>query len=178
MRIHINIDDDKIEIIKKIKQETKISISQIINFLISKYSKENDDRKDKNRELLDIKNKKVESNKYIRINISNEEYQFLMQEAQKNGFNMTSKEIKYRLLNTIHNNKYFTSMELENFSQARSEINVVGRNLNRLLKLLHTRNIIKFDSKDFKKSIDNLNDKIDKLSDELGELLIRSNQRY
>ncbi|CUU79306.1 hypothetical protein GZ989_011115 (plasmid) [Campylobacter fetus] len=180
MIISINIDEQNFKTLNTIKGETKISISKIINFLISKYAVNNKDIKIKdNDDLLDIKKINLhEPIKQIRVRLTKQEYDFLSISAKKNGFNLTSKEIRYRLLNTINKNKYYTNLELEDFCKSRSEINTIGRNLNSLVKLLRTRNIIKFDDENFKKSIESLNTKIDNLSNELSEILIRSNQRY
>ncbi len=99
-------------------------------------------------------------------------------EAQKDGINHVNNEIKYRLLNTIYRNKYFTNIELSNFINTRTEVNIVGRNLNQLLKLLHTKSNLNVNEETFKNMIKDLDNKIKNITLELEDIILKSKDRY
>lgn len=73
----------------------------------------------------------------IRFKISESEKTFLQEQAKKSGAKSLTSEIRYRLLNTIYKNKFFTPFELEEIGKLRYEINRIGRNINQILKRLN-----------------------------------------
>ena len=120
----------------------------------------------KNTLLLRENNKEVE----LRISISKSEYKYLVDLSNKHGFNSATKEAKFLLLNLLNSDSpIFNNVEMEELRKSNYELNMVGRNINQMLKVLYEQ-----DLQNFKVNYENLisvvkvvNDKISAVSDKI-----------
>ena len=116
--------------------------------------------------MLRENNKEVE----LRISISKSEYKYLVDLFKKHGFNSATKEAKFLLLNLLNSDSpIFNNIEMEELRKSNYELNMVGRNINQMLKVLYEQ-----DLKNFKVNYENLisavkvvNDKISTVSDKI-----------
>ena len=60
----------------------------------------------------------------------------LKAEAEKNLFSSIPKEIKYRVLNSIYEEKTMSNIELKKMNEMKNDLNKISTNLNELLKVL------------------------------------------
>lgn len=167
--INLKLDDKNVEMLEKMSSNSKVPITRIINILISSMDTEFEFMQ------TDILNE-IETE--IRFKITESEKEFLQAQALKSGANSLSAEIKYRLLNTIYKNKYFTNNEMKEFIKSRYEINMIGRNLNQLLKQIYTKDDYKLDKDEIKNLIYDIDKKINKHSDDLRELEKFTDNRF
>jgi hypothetical protein len=170
--INLKLEDRNIEILNNISKKSKIPITRIINMLINTL----DDKS----EFLDnnLTNFKADENTEIKIHLTNSEKEFLINQASLNGAKSLSAEVKYRLLNTIYKNKYFTNIELSNFIKTKGEINTIGRNLNQLLKLLHTKSNLTVNDEVFQNMVKDIDNNVKNISNELRDIIEKSRSRY
>lgn len=168
--IILRLSENNHNILCDLKKQTSLSINKIINFLISK--------QDDTKYLDDFISNGADDKKEIRIKINSKEYEFLKKQAELDGLNHINSEVKYRLLNTIYRNKYFTNIELSNFMKTRTEVNAVGRNLNQLLRLLQTKSSLNINDEVFSNMIKDLDDKIKNITLELEDIILKSKDRY
>lgn len=171
-KLTLRLSKDNHKILSDLKEETGLSINKIVNLLISK---QNDISYMKN-----LKNHKLgeDEKKEVRLKITENEYEFLKNEAQKDGINHVNNEVKYRLLNTIYRNKYFTNIELSTFIKTKGEINTIGRNLNQLLKLLHTKSNLTVNDEVFKNMVSDIDNNVKNISNDLRDIIEKSRSRY
>lgn len=167
--IKLKLDDKNVEILEKIKDNSKVPITRIINILISSMDMD-----------IDFINNTFSNEKetVLKVKITESEKEFLQAQALKSGANSLSAEIKYRLLNTIYKNKYFTNNEMKDFVKSRYEINMVGLNLNQLLKQIYTKDDYKLDKDELKKLILDVASKIEEHNKELAKVLTYTNDRF
>lgn len=170
--INLKLEDDNIRILENISKNSKIPITRIINMLISTLDNKSEFM---NNNLSD---NPIEEDSELRINLTAFEKEFFIKQASINQSKSLSAEIKYRLLNTMYKNKYFTNMELSNFMVLKREINTIGRNLNQLLKLLHTKSNLSVDDNVFKNMLNDINMNIKELSKSLENIIEQSKSRY
>jgi len=170
--IKLKIEDDNVNILDNISKKSKIPVTRIINMLISTLN-------DKS-EFLDnnLTNFKVDENTELRIYLTNYEKEFLTNQASINGAKSLSAEVKYRLLNTMYKNKYFTNIELSNFIKTKGEINTIGRNLNQLLKLLHTKSNLTVNDEVFQNMVKDIDNNVKNISNDLRDIIEKSRSRY
>lgn len=164
------LSENNLTILKDLSKKTGTTINKILNFIVSKQNDTN--------YLDDYINDSNEDNKVVRIKINSKEYEFLKKQAELDGLNHINSEVKYRLLNTIYRNKYFTNIELSNFMKTRTEVNAVGRNLNQLLRLLQTKSSLNINDEVFSNMIKDLDDKIKNITLELEDIILKSKDRY
>lgn len=158
-------------IIENIRKDTKLSYNKIINTIIQTNSKDSNQNEFVKNKITDNKT----ATREIRIKLTNDEYNLLAKSAKNHSFTSITKEAKFRLLNTISTSKYYSNFEMENFIKTRNELNRIGVNLNQLVKFLKQNNTNKVDN--LEKSIEILNNKIDNLAQELGEIIKLSKYR-
>lgn len=124
--------------IKEILEKYNISFNLFINIAISEYLS-----KAKN-SLIDFNYFGNSNDNEFRIFLSDREKEFLEQEANNHGFNSITKEIRYRLMNTIYNNKFYTNFEMIELAKAINDLNKFGRNFNEIVKYLRENDGVKF----------------------------------
>lgn len=167
--INLKLDDKNVEMLEKMSSNSKVPITRIINILISSMDTEFEFMQ------TDILNE-IETE--IRFKITESEKEFLQSQALKSGANSLSAEIKYRLLNTIYKNKFFTNNEMKDFVKSRYEINMIGINLNQLLKQIYTKDDYKLDKDEIKNLIFDIEKKIDRHFEDLKELTKFTKNRF
>lgn len=165
----LSINVDKFEKVKKISKLTKLPINAVIEIIISEI-----DREFEYLEKFNYNENEIQ----IKFRITESEKEFLEEQSLKSGANSLSAEIKYRLLNTIYKNKFFTNNEMKEFIKSRYEINMIGRNLNQLLKQIYTKDDYKLDKDEIKNLIYDIDKKINKHSDDLRELEKFTDNRF
>lgn len=145
----IKVSKDDKTILEYIKSETNASYSKIISILLKKFNSCDTDEKNK-----------------------------INDEISKNtGFSSITKQAKFLLLNSIKNEKLFTNIEIDEFIKTRTEINAIGKNIYQLLKILRSGNSVKINENNLNKTMDNIRDKIDILSNKLGIIIEKNNER-
>ncbi|ENT5881303.1 hypothetical protein ACFD88_001633 [Campylobacter coli] len=169
--------DDKI-ILEYIKSETNASYSKIISILLKKFNSCDTDEKNKiNDEISKNKFYTSDENKIIKIKLTENEVNILKEISKNTGFSSITKQAKFLLLNSIKNEKLFTNIEIDEFMKTRTEINAIGKNIYQLLKILRSGNSVKINENNLNKTMDNIRDKIDILSDQLGVIIEKNNER-
>lgn len=164
----IRLEKYNYEYLKELNLKTKIPINKILNTIISNM--------DRNvLELLEYKNENTD--KEVRFRITESERNFLENESKLNGNDSITNEIKFRILNTIYKNKFFTINEKNEFIKTRYELNSIGRNLNQLVKKIHKKEI-GIDDNELKEVIKSINKKSIELSNELEKYIIHTNKRF
>lgn len=132
--INVRVNEDLYNAIKSITTNEKITISYIINKLLEKHlftiiPNKKDSYIARNVERKDIK--KVE------ILLSNEEYAKIKETAELNGNSTMSKEIRYRVLNSIYKDTFLSVKEISAINQTKNEILAIGRNLNQFVRKIN-----------------------------------------
>ncbi|EPM4087746.1 hypothetical protein ED561_08505 [Campylobacter coli] len=169
--------DDKI-ILEYIKSETNASYSKIISILLKKFNSCDTDEKNKiNDEISKNKFYTSDENKIIKLKLTENEVNILKEISKNTGFSSITKQAKFLLLNSIKNEKLFTNIEIDKFIKTRTEINAIGKNICQLLKILRSGNSVKINENNLNKTMDNIRDKIDILSDQLGAIIEKNNER-
>ncbi|WP_215457732.1 hypothetical protein, partial [Campylobacter coli] len=169
--------DDKI-ILEYIKSETNASYSKIISILLKKFNSCDTDEKNKiNDEISKNKFYASDENKIIKLKLTENEVNILKEISKNTGFSSITKQAKFLLLNSIKNEKLFTNIEIDEFIKTRTEINAIGKNIYQLLKILRSGNSVKINENNLNKTMDNIRDKIDILSDQLGAIIEKNNER-
>ncbi|RAZ25702.1 hypothetical protein [Campylobacter hyointestinalis] len=168
--------DDKI-ILEYIKSETNSSYSKIISILLKKFNSCDTDEKNKiNDEISKNKFYTGDENKIIKLKLTENEVNILKEISKNTGFSSITKQAKFLLLNSIKNEKLFTNIEMDEFIKTRIEINAIGKNIS-ILKILRSGNSVKINENNLNKTMDNIRDKIDILSDHLGTIIEKNNER-
>ena len=67
---------------------------------------------------------------------------------------------------------------MSNFIKTKGEINTVGRNLNQLLKLLHTKSNLSVNDDVFKNMVKDIDNNVKNISNDLRDIIEKSRSRY
>lgn len=134
----VRISEDSYNFLNNLYNQTKIPKSKLLDIFINDIEKNLSD-------FLPEANSKKDT--VIKINISESEKIFLQEQAKKSGASSLSSEIKYRLLNTIYKNKYFTNNEMKELINLKYELSMIGRNLNQFVRRLHLNNSVEASTK-------------------------------
>ena len=162
MNRNIKFSVENFERITKIKNDFKIPFTKIVNMII------NDKFNDEINLLDDSEDNKTYEVSFL---ISEKEKNFLDDEAKKSGALSLASEIKYRLLNTMYKNKFYTNNELTNLSKLRNDVNKLGSNFAYILKKINFKDevskdeILKMadDYKQLKIEIENIKNEINEI---------------
>ncbi|MDA3048212.1 MULTISPECIES: hypothetical protein [unclassified Campylobacter] len=131
----VRIDDTLLEQINEKIQNTNQTFSDIVNVALFKFI---DKKSDKNSEKIQPMSMAKDSVE-IRFFIPQQEYKFLQNQAEKNGFSSATKEIKFLLLNFIYGNeKVFNNIEMKELTKATNDLNILGRNISEIIRYLRT----------------------------------------
>ena len=161
------IESNLLNLVEAYLKDSKYNFSDLINAAIMNFISNGDiEGSKKNTLLLRENNKEVE----LRISISKSEYKYLVDLSNKHGFNSATKEAKFLLLNILNSDSpIFNNIEMEELRKSNYELNMVGRNINQMLKVLYEQ-----DLQNFKVNYENLisvvkvvNDKISAVSDKI-----------
>ncbi len=121
-RIEIKIDDEKYEKFVEYKRKNSTNFNAIINakideILESKVSDFLDDKSENKKDHL------------IKIKLTTSEFNLLKNLARSHGFNSIAKEARFRILNTIYKNPFFTNIEMKELSNATTELENISTHL-------------------------------------------------
>lgn len=83
--------------------------------------------------LTEKQNKTIQKITEKRIRLTEDEVQILQQYAQENGWKLTQ-EIRYRVIGSISKKSKISGEELREIRENRNAINVLGRNINRIIR--------------------------------------------
>ncbi len=165
--INLRLDDNNDKKLDEIKKKTNISKTEIINILISKLD-ESDDF---------IDNEQVpKEDTIIKIKLTQSEKKYFLNQSNKSGANSLTSEVKFRLLNSIYKNKFFTNNELKELSKNTYELNKIGININQILKRSIKENLI--DNQELLKVLEDLKVSIKNTQDEFYNFIKYTTNRF
>ncbi|MCT7588554.1 hypothetical protein [Aliarcobacter butzleri] len=167
--MRIELAPANLEILKKINQEYKIPITSLANSCI--YEKLGDKIK-----LLEFDLSLASDETELKIRLYENEREYLIKVSKLLGINSLTGTIKYFLLNSIFDKRFLNPNEVEAFIKFKSEISVIGKNLNQILKYLNIHKELKTD--DLINTIQELNIKLDDTKQEIKSILKYTNKRF
>ncbi|MCT7581221.1 hypothetical protein N5U12_04435 [Aliarcobacter butzleri] len=167
--MRIEIASANLEILKKINQEYKIPITSLANSCI--YEKLGDKIK-----LLEFDLSLESDETELKIRLYENEREYLIKASEIIGINSLTGIIKYFLMNSIYDKRFLNPNELEAFIKFKSEISIIGKNLNQILKYLNIHKELKTD--DLINTIQELNIKLDDTKQEIKSILKYTNKRF
>lgn len=71
----------------------------------------------------------------IQIKVSNTESDLLRYRAKAHGFKAAAKELRFILINTLYENKFFSNLEMNKINLATSEFKRLGKNFYEAIEL-------------------------------------------
>jgi len=166
--------------LQDLKKELNIPMNKIILMLINE--KLEDLRRVDKIFIKDLKQNEIENEKTffteIRFRISNKERIFLQKQLEKTGNKSLTSEIRYRLINSIYKNKYFLPIELDSFRNLTYQLKKIGVNINGIFRKLNiNKELGKEEYENLMLSINEVNSKIDLMTNELKTILEFANNR-
>ncbi|MDS1315773.1 hypothetical protein [Aliarcobacter butzleri] len=167
--MRIELAPANLEILKKINQEYKIPITSLANSCI--YEKLGDKIK-----LLEFDLSLESDETELKIRLYENEREYLIKASEIIGINSLTGIIKYFLMNSIYDKRFLNPNELEAFIKFKSEISIIGKNLNQILKYLNIHKELKTD--DLITTIQELNIKLDDTKQEIKSILKYTNKRF
>lgn len=167
--MRIELAPANLEILKKINQEYKIPITSLANSCI--YEKLGDKIK-----LLEFDLSLESDETELKIRLYENEREYLIKASEIIGINSLTGIIKYFLMNSIYDKRFLNPNELEAFIKFKSEISIIGKNLNQILKYLNIHKELKTD--DLINTIQELNIKLDDTKQEIETILKYTNKRF
>ncbi|MBS9782724.1 MAG: hypothetical protein KGV43_02845 [Arcobacter sp.] len=165
--INLRLSEENFRKLNNIKKKTNISRTELINILISKL--------DDNNEFLDNE-VYSEENTIIKIKLTQTEKEYLQNQSEKSGATSLTNEVKFRLLNTIYKNQFFTNNEMKELSKIIFELNKIGVNINQILKRSIKENII--DSQDLLAVLNDLKASIKNTQNEFYSFIKHTTNRF
>lgn len=171
-RISCRLSSDNYKFLEEQKEATSATTTDLLNVIIAHFREEK-------KEVITSKKREDEKHK-ISFLVTDNEFYFLQLEAQKRGLKYARQEAKFRVLNSIHENKFFYPLEIEPIRETKKELNAIGRNLNAQVKTLQNRKaeIKNFDVQKYNIFLENISKKIDNLSDELANVVTQNKRRF
>lgn len=136
----VRIDRENQANIELVLKKYNIAFSTFINLVIYRFFENKYDKNLKVNLTTNCNNK----SKSIRVELSDKEYDFLLNLAKYNGFNSVKQEIKFLLLNSIASEKLFNNIEMIELINATNDLNKLGRNINEIVKLLRQKKSYEF----------------------------------
>lgn len=167
--MRIELAPANLEILKKINQEYKIPITSLANSCI--YEKLGDKIK-----LLEFDLSLASDETELKIRLYENEREYLIKASEIIGINSLTGIIKYFLMNSIYDKRFLNPNELEAFIKFKSEISIIGKNLNQILKYLNIHKELKTD--DLINTMQELNIKLDDTKQEIETILKYTNKRF
>lgn len=158
------LSDENAKILKEISIKENKSMSKIINLLIENYCKNNEVKESVSENIKKLnfsEDEKSKNHKTIKIKIAEKEYDILKKFALKESLNSVNRYIKYIISLKIYSDNTFSNSELKEIDRVRSEFNMLGNNLNQILKILHSRTSL---NKEQHLSIQNLNELLEDIN--------------
>lgn len=176
--IELRIGNELFLLLKEINLRTKIPLTKIVISILNEKLQDIKEL-DYNKEFIeDYKNIDNKLETQIRFRINEIERIFLEKQMEKTGNKSLTSEIKYRLINTIYKNKYFLPIELENLNNLNNQIKKIGVNINQILKKINlNKELQNIEYDNLKNNINEVNYKIDELTNEIKNILKLADKR-
>lgn len=175
--IELKIGNELYNMLKEIKKITNIPLTKIV---ISILNEKLEQIKELNYNKEFVENYKNIDDTYetqIRFRIKEKEKIFLEEQLKTGNKSLTS-EIRYRLINSIYKNKYFLPIELKELSNLNFQIKKIGLNINSIYKKINFKEELKNDDyRNLQNSINEVNEKLDLISNEIKNILKFANNR-
>ena len=151
-RQEVRLSNENYEFIQSLKKKENTTFNEIINSMISLYKES-----PKQESISRVKKSEKQSHR-IYITLTDTEYNFLSTQAIKHGFPSPTKEVIFRLTNSMYDEKIFSNSDMNNLLNALNDINKIGRNINELIRILKEKSNAK------------ININIDRLGDLLADI--------
>lgn len=164
----MRLSENSHNFLDQLSNETKIPKSKLLDIFIKDLQSNFEEC------LPKVDNKK---DTIIKINISESEKIFFQNQAKKSGANSVTSEIKYRLLNTIYKNKYFTNNEMKELVNLKYELSMIGGNLNQFLKRINLNNSVEASKNSIIELLPSIKNNIKKIQDEVQNIIKFTEQR-
>ncbi|CDF65964.1 hypothetical protein [Campylobacter fetus] len=129
-RQEVKLSNENYEFIKSLKEKEKTTFNEIINSMINLY-RENP----KHTNISRVKKSEKQSHR-IYVTLTDTEYNFLKIQAIEHGFSSATKEVIFRLTNSMYDEKIFSNTDMNILLDALNNINKIGRNINELIRIL------------------------------------------
>ena len=129
-RQEVRLSNENYEFIQSLKKKENTTFNEIINSMINLY-KENP----KQENISRLKKSEKQSHR-IYITLTDTEYNFLSTQAIKHGFSSPTKEVIFRLTNSMYDEKVFSNTDMNTLLDTLNNINKIGRNINELIRIL------------------------------------------
>lgn len=129
-RFSFRLDKSNEEFLNSLKEKHNISKNEMINIIINEYK-----NKFKKVDFLK-KQKDYKYNKVVRIKLTDEEVSFFEKSMNEHNFSSLTKELRYRIVNSIYKDKLFSNLDMKELTNANNDINKIGRNLNQLVRVI------------------------------------------
>lgn len=161
-RIEIKLDNEKYEKFVWYKRKNSTNFNAILNAKIDEVLGSCQ------REFLSDKSENKKEN-LIKIKLTTSEFNLLKNLAKSHDFNSAAKEARFRILNTIYKNAFFTNIKMKELSNATTELENISTHLKAFVLTLKEKksswfslNFSKFESyfKDILAKTDEMKEKI------------------
>lgn len=133
-RFSLRLDDENFKKIEKIKKNFNATFNLIINMIIDNFNKNIESNE------LDIKKSSSKKTSMIHIRLTQDEFNFLQEQAKIHGFNSATKEVKFRLVSSMYNENFFTPIEMNELTPALNSMRKLGANIVTLIKAIYAKN--------------------------------------
>ena len=176
--IELKIGDELFSVLKEINSRTKIPLTKIVISILNEKLQDIKELNYNKEFIEDYKNINNDLETQIRFRINENEKIFLEKQMKKTGNKSLTSEIRYRLLDTIYKNKYFLPIELEKLNNLNTQIKKIGVNINQILKKINLKKDLEnIDYDNFINNINEVNIKIDEITNEIKNTLKLASKR-
>ena len=126
-----NFSPENYAFLLELKKDNGVGINRILNETIAFY------REASSRYIRFLpKNKNYKFTHELRKKFTDEEYEFLQNEAKNHGFKSATQEAKFRLLNTIYEHGFLDNIELDGLRSAVNSVSKIASNVNAVARQL------------------------------------------
>lgn len=174
-KFKFNINDENLQFLENISKDTHTPKSKILNTIIHSFIEKPQNQKDNKLDYIKEKNKNRD--KEVRLFFTQNEFNIIKESAAKNNHSFVTQECRFRILNSIYNDRFSSGIELRQFILTKTAIRQIGRNLNQLVIELRKRNIAKINEKNLDMTLKNILDKINTLTLNLDSLTKKSQDK-
>jgi len=176
--IELKIGDELYNMLKEIKKITNIPLTKIVISILNEKLEQIKELNYNKEFVEDYKNIDDTYETQIRFRIKEKEKILLEEQLKKTGNKSLTSEIRYRLINSIYKNKYFLPIELKELSNLNFQIKRIGLNINSIYKKINFKEELKNDDyTNLQNGINEVNEKLDLISNEIKNILKFANNR-
>lgn len=135
-QIRLRIDDENYERLLKAKEQKSSSINALINSALLEYFNKESDEK------LLKENNDCGLAHTIQIKASDAEFDLLKDRAKAHGFKAAAKDLRFILINTLYENKFFSNLEMSKINLATTELKRFGKNFYDAIELFKYKKVV------------------------------------